>query len=101
MVFAEVSLCGCMHLQAVAPASIFMWLIPSGEKINATFYIRDVLEPVNKPLNNIPFKEVQEMLQHDTAPAHKVKMTEEWCKKEVQDFMKWLWSLPTGLLHMK
>lgn len=81
------------------PASVMVWwgvsydgvtelhFCEKGVKTSAKVYKETVLEHVVKPLNRTLFANKDWSFQQDSAPAHKAKLTQEWLKKNVKDFI--------------
>ena len=74
------------------PASVMVWagvtatgrtpliFIPQGVKINQSVYRESILENVLKPWAQSHFGNDLWIFQQDSAPAHKAKSTQKWCK---------------------
>jgi len=58
-----------------------------GVKTGACVYQEDVLQGVVKPLNTTVFSGQKRIYQQDSALAHKVKMTQEWLRRNVPAFI--------------
>lgn len=81
------------------PASVMVWagicasgktpliFIDQGVKINKESYQRDILEAELLPWAEAHFGEQHWTLQQDSAPAHKAKTTQQWCKDHLPDFI--------------
>ena len=61
--------------------------VPSGVKINKEEYQNRILESVLKPFGHSKFKNQHWTFQQDGAPAHTAKTVQEWCKREIPDFI--------------
>lgn len=61
--------------------------IDKGAKINAQMYLSEVLEAVVKPWAESHFKDTRWTFQQDSAPSHKAKTVQEWCKLNFPDFI--------------
>jgi len=64
------------------------YFFPKGLKITTEVYL-DVLKTVVKPWVESTFPNSKYVWQQDSAPAHKAKRTQQWCKKNFQDFWPW------------
>ena len=74
------------------PASVMVWagvtaigrsqlaFIPEGVKVNQLVYRETILEKVLKPWAESHFGNVLWTFQEDSAPAHKSKATQKWCR---------------------
>lgn len=81
------------------PESVMVWggicasgktpliFVDKGVKINQELYRRDILESVLLPWSKQHFKNEEWIFQQDSAPAHKAKKTQEWCKSNFPDFI--------------
>ncbi|UYV62185.1 hypothetical protein LAZ67_1008139 [Cordylochernes scorpioides] len=58
-----------------------------GVKINQEVYRRDILEAVVLPWAQQHFGDVDWTFQQDSAPAHKAKLIEDWCRAHFPDFI--------------
>lgn len=61
--------------------------VPQGVKINAANYLDDILKAVVEPWANSHFGNTHWTYQQDSAPAHKAKVTQKWCKDHLPDFV--------------
>ncbi|VDP13493.1 unnamed protein product [Heligmosomoides polygyrus] len=61
--------------------------VGSGVKINKDEYQKTILEDVLKPWADAHFGNDRWCFQQDSAPAHKARTTQEWCKRELPDFI--------------
>jgi inhibitor of nuclear factor kappa-B kinase subunit alpha len=89
-------------LRSHHPASVMVWagvssqgltklhFVNPGVKVRTKNYLKDILEPAAKPLNQSVFKGHRWTFQQDSAPAHKAKITQNWLQKEVPDFISYL-----------
>jgi inhibitor of nuclear factor kappa-B kinase subunit alpha len=100
------------------PASVMVWagvtsdgkislvFFDQGTKINKDIHREQILESVVRPWAKEHFGERKWTFQQDSAPAHKTKSTQTWCKENFPDFMNSIqWppyslDLPTGLFHL-
>ncbi|KAI6659879.1 hypothetical protein LOD99_14219 [Oopsacas minuta] len=81
------------------PASVMVWgaitsdgrrplvFIDKGVKINKEVYVESILENALKPLAGEHFNGTHWVFQQDSAPSHKAKMTSEWLKLNVPEFI--------------
>ena len=71
------------------------WL-PQGLKIGQNEYL-EVLKTVVKPWIDVNYKNVDYVWQQDSAPGHKAKKTQAWCKENFKNFWStsmWLRNSP-------
>lgn len=61
--------------------------IEEGVKINSSVYRRDILEAVVLPWSQRHFGDRKWIFQQDSAPAHKARESQEWCKAHFPDFI--------------
>ena len=74
-----------------------MVFVESGIRINANYYIENILEPVLKVHSQTMYSNQEWTFQQDSAPAHKAKITQQWCRSQLSDFIassEWLPSSP-------
>ncbi|KAI6657127.1 hypothetical protein LOD99_15913 [Oopsacas minuta] len=81
------------------PASVMVWgaitsdgrtplvFIDKGVKINKEVYVESILENALKPWPCEHFNGTHWVFQQDSAPSHKAKMTSEWLKLNVPEFI--------------
>ena len=61
--------------------------IESGVRINAHYYIENVLKPVVKVHGERMYPNRNWTFQQDSAPAHKAKITQAWCRSNLSNFI--------------
>lgn len=61
--------------------------VEQGVKINKDVYVRDILQAVVLPWAQQHFGDQKWTLQQDSAPAHRAKTTQEWCKTNFPSFI--------------
>ncbi|PIC23776.1 hypothetical protein B9Z55_017354 [Caenorhabditis nigoni] len=59
-----------------------------GAKINKEYYIKRILEDEVLPWSQAHFGNQHWVFQQDGAPAHRAKITQEWCKTHFPDFIQ-------------
>jgi inhibitor of nuclear factor kappa-B kinase subunit alpha len=81
------------------PAGVMVWagvtsngktplvFVENGIKINANNYINDILEAVVLPWSQRHFGDQPWIFQQDSAPAHRAKTTQDWCRANFPDFI--------------
>ena len=81
------------------PQSVMVWggicatgktplvFVDQGVKINQEVYRRDILEAVVLPWSQQHFGNISWTFQQDSAPAHRAKKTQEWCRTHFPDFI--------------
>ena len=67
--------------------SFLLVFVEPGVKINSGYYKRHILEKVVKPQSQLIFKDTKWTFQQDSAPAHKAETTQNWCRKNLPDFI--------------
>ena len=61
---------------------------PKGLRVGTEEYL-DVLQTVVKPWLDAQYPEGNYVFQQDSAPSHKSKKTQAWCKDNLADFWSW------------
>lgn len=81
------------------PASIMVWagicatgktplvFVTPGAKVNAAHYQKEVLEKVVLPWSQRHFNGAAWTFQQDSAPAHRAKCVQQWCRTHFPDFI--------------
>jgi transposase len=81
------------------PASVMVWagvtatgktplvFIDSGVKINQEVYRQMILKDVVHPWTKRHFGKIKWTLQQDSAPSHRAKATQQWCKQHFPNFI--------------
>lgn len=64
-----------------------MIFIESAVRINSRYYINNVLESVVKQEGARMYPDGNWTFQQDSARAHKAKITQAWCKRNLPDFI--------------
>lgn len=68
-------------------AKLPLVFVEKGVKINANFYLTEILEAELKVQADLTHGEGNWCFQQDSAPAHKAKVTQDWCKDQCPDFI--------------
>ena len=69
-----------------------MFFVEKGVKINAQYYKDNLLEPFLKVHGDRIYSGQEWTFQQDSAPAHKAKITQDWCRDNLSSFIPWtLW----------
>lgn len=69
-----------------------LFFVEKGVKINAKYYKEQVLESFLKVHGDTMYSNQPWTFQQDSAPAHKAKVTQDWCEDNLPDFIPWtLW----------
>jgi inhibitor of nuclear factor kappa-B kinase subunit alpha len=88
-----------LRQRTLHPASVMVWaavamngkskliFVDEGVKLRATNYISDILEPHLKPLGRKLFGNRRWSFQQDSAPAHRAKVTQQWCGTNLPEFI--------------
>ena len=100
------------------PGSVMVWgavssrgkfplvFVESGVKINSAYYREAILEGWLKVEAQRVFGQGQWTFQQDSAPAHRAKIVQDWCRAQIPDFISSSeWPLQprfesAGLFHM-
>lgn len=61
--------------------------VEKGVKINKDVYCQDILEAVELPWAQQHFGDEEWTFQLDSAPAHRTKKTQDWCKAHFPHFI--------------
>ena len=72
--------------------------IPAGVKINTDIYVTSILEKVVEPFAQQHFNGRPWIYQQDSAPSHRSKRTQDWCRLHFPDFLsssEWPPTAPT------
>jgi inhibitor of nuclear factor kappa-B kinase subunit alpha len=90
------------------PGSVMIWgavssrgkfplvFVESGVKINAAYYREEILEGCLKAEAQRVFGQGQWTFQQDSAPAHKAKVVQDWCRAQIPDFISSSESSPSS-----
>jgi inhibitor of nuclear factor kappa-B kinase subunit alpha len=70
--------------------------VESGVKINAAYYREEILEGCLKAEAQRVFGQGQWTFQQDSAPAHKAKVVQDWCRAQIPDFISSSESSPSS-----
>jgi inhibitor of nuclear factor kappa-B kinase subunit alpha len=82
------------------PGSVMVWgavssrgklplvFVESGLKVNAAYYRETILEGCLKAGAQRMFGRGQWTFQQDSAPAHRAKVTQDWCRTQTPDFIQ-------------
>ena len=70
--------------------------VESGVKINAAYYLEEILEGCLKAEAQRVFGQGQWTFQQDSAPAHKAKVVQDWCRAQIPDFISSSESSPSS-----
>ncbi|KAK6047940.1 hypothetical protein COOONC_14557 [Cooperia oncophora] len=85
--------------RAAHPAQVMVWagvcasgktpliFVDPGVKIDKDYYLKTILEDALLPWANSHFNGRPWTFQQDSAPAHKAKVVQAWCKSELPDFI--------------
>lgn len=83
---------------AISPRGKFpLIFIEKGVKINANYYVEEVLKKNLKPNAEKLFQDDYYCFQQDGAPSHTANLTQAWCQENLVDFLakdKWPPSSP-------
>lgn len=81
------------------PSSVMVWagvscsgrtpliFIEKGVKINSNNYITDILNAHMLPWSKTHYADQQWIFQQDSAPSHRAKITQGWCRENFPDFL--------------
>lgn len=81
------------------PAGLMVWagvsttgktplvFVQKGVKINADNYLQDILQAVVLPWARAHYSNERWTFQQDSAPAHRAKTVQDWCKKNFPSFI--------------
>uniref|UniRef100_A0A7I4Z6J4 DDE_3 domain-containing protein n=1 Tax=Haemonchus contortus TaxID=6289 RepID=A0A7I4Z6J4_HAECO len=85
--------------RAAHPAQVMVWagvcasgktplvIVDPGVKIDKDYYLKTILEDALLPWTNSHLNGRPWTSQQDSAPAHKAKVVQAWCKSELPDFI--------------
>jgi inhibitor of nuclear factor kappa-B kinase subunit alpha len=88
-----------MAARSQKPASLMVWaaitsngksplhFVKPGVKIDQVYYREHILEGALLPWAKQHFGNRSWTLQQDSAPSHRAKMTQKWCRKNLPDFI--------------
>lgn len=88
-----------MALRSQQPSSVVVWagvsseirthlvLLPSGVRINAGEYMKQSFWAVVKPFGPLHFGNTHWTTKQDVAPAHTAEIVQEWCQREIPNFV--------------
>jgi len=80
--------CSAMVWAAVSARGKFpLKFVETNVKMNGEYYRRHILERVLKPSGRRLFKNQRWIFQQDSAPAHRAKVNQEWCRREIPGFI--------------
>lgn len=95
----EVDSIGRVVSRNTQPASVMVWagvsatgrtplvFVEKGVKINAESYLEDILKKHLIPWAHSHYGEAECTFQQDSAPAHKAKRTQDWCRLHLPNFI--------------
>lgn len=75
---------------AISPkGKLPLLFIDRGVKINQDFYIQNVLQDHLLKNAQMVYGNEYYCFQQDSAPSHKAKRTQDWCRQNLTDFIPW------------